>query len=208
MSSSDRRLKADTQLVIPLAFSLLAVLTLQGCSQSSNDHAAATPSPLTCAPVQRNLAPDATADELAGTYRLTMVRTPGDSQRVEGTLALVPQVDSLRTMPMPDRAPQPRPTLPLIGTADIAVEEVGAHRLGDLMSEDPTRPGVIIVRRPGEITMRFGSDVNIREMPAFDGGYLAFFVAQVDGNGFAGGWSSGVQMRDAEGYFCAVRMSE
>lgn len=186
----------------------LFALILPACARSSGDGEGGEPGAAVCAPVERTLAAGSdvsVAEGLVGRYRLTMVRTSGDTASVEGTLHLMPQVDSLRPMPMPDRAPEPRPTNPLIGTAGIAVEDVGAHRLGDLMSEDPTRPGVIIVHRPGEITMRFGSDVNIREMPAFDGGYLAFFVAHVDSGGFAGGWSSGVQMRDAEGYFCAVR---
>lgn len=186
-------------------------LVISGCARSTGGGGAGETEPAAvCGPVERTLAPGSDvsiAEGLAGQYRLTMVRTSGDTTSVEGTLNLIPQVDSLRPMPLPDRAPEPRPTIPLIGTAEIAVEDVGAHQLGDLMSEDPTRPGVIVVHRPGEITMRFGSDVNIREMPAFDGGYLAFFVAHVDSGEFAGGWSSGVQVRDAEGYFCAVRVA-
>ncbi len=184
----------------------VAMLAAFGCAGSSERDAAVDPDG--CGPVQRTLAPGSdvsAAEGLAGNYTLTMVRTSGDTLSVVGTLTLVPQVDSLRPLPLPDAAPEPRPTIPLIGTAEIAVEDVGAHRLGALDSDDPMRPGVIMVHRPGEITMRFGSDVNIREMPAFDGGYLAFFVAHVDSTGFAGGWSSGVQMRDAEGFFCAVR---
>jgi len=207
----NRSMRFSARMARPALLAGVVGLVISGCARSSGDGAGGQAEPaVVCGPVDRTLAAGSdvsVAAGLAGQYRLKMVRTSGDTSSVDGALRLVPQVDSLRPMPLPDRAPEPRPTIPLIGTAEIGVEDVGAHRLGDLTSEDPTRPGVIVVHRPGEITMRFGSDANIREMPAFDGGYLAFFVAQVNSDGFAGGWSSGVQMRDAEGYFCAVRVA-
>ena len=39
----------------------------------------------------------------------------------------------------------------------------------------------------------------------FDGGYFALTVRRIDGDGFAGTWSSGTAREAAAGYFCAER---
>ena len=97
----------------------------------------------------------------------------------------------------------------LIGTADVALDSVGALVVGDAASTDPTRPGVIVFgSAPGDaprILMRLGSEANRRDQQPFDSGYTVLDVRAVNTDGFAGPWRSGVVETEAEGYFCARR---
>jgi hypothetical protein len=97
---------------------------------------------------------------------------------------------------------------PLIGTATIDVESVGAVRMGDLSSTDPVRPGVAVIEQAGAVTLRLGADANRWGQTRFDGGFFALRVQATSEDGFSGTWSSGVTSAEAEGHFCATRMRE
>ncbi|MGH7427128.1 MAG: hypothetical protein ACREJ4_01985, partial [Candidatus Methylomirabilaceae bacterium] len=64
-----------------------------------------------------------------------------NGRSVEGALTLQALDSALR------RVDRPGPTIvtvPIIGASDIALEDVGAVRLGDVRSTDPLQPGVAI----------------------------------------------------------------
>ncbi|MGH7645708.1 MAG: hypothetical protein ACREMR_08990, partial [Gemmatimonadales bacterium] len=146
---------------------------------------------------------------LAGEYRLTLVATHGPraGRMAEGRLWLVPQDTALQLLFRLDGSMDSTARMPLIGGANVNLEAVGAVRMGALDSRDPRKPGVAVLETPGAIVLRLGAEANRRDVVRFDGGYTAFYVRATDAAGFAGGWASGVTGPEAEGYFCAVRMS-
>ena len=157
-----------------------------------------------CRPVSDTATHVVDVTRLAGDFRIVLVATRPESASVSGELHLRPQEDSLRRVPSLAGSYQN----PLVGTATLDVEAVGAVRLGDLSSTDPTRPGVTVVEQGGVVTLRLGSEANRWGQTRFDGGYLALSVVAVSDDGFGGTWSSGITTTDAEGYFCATRMPE
>jgi hypothetical protein len=158
-----------------------------------------------CGPREGVLPTTVRAEDLAGEYDLLLVARSGEGTggRVAGELVLHPYMTP-REPAVPFR---------LTGTANISLEQVGAVRLGDLMSRDTTAPGVAVLeRRVGmaggevsEITLRLGSLANQRNNTRFDGAYTALRVTWVDVVGFGGTWASGVAGPESEGYFCAFR---
>jgi hypothetical protein len=158
-----------------------------------------------CGPREGVLPTDARAEDLTGEYDLLLVAGTGEAtgSRVAGELVLQPYATA-REASVPFR---------LTGTADIVLEQVGAVRLGDLMSRDTVAPGVAVLeRRVGaaggevpEITLRLGSLANQRNITRFDGAYTALRVTWMDMVGFGGSWASGVAGPESEGYFCAFR---
>ena len=107
--------------------------------------------------------------------------------------------------------------MPLIGTVDVDLGQVGGVQMGALDSEDPSAPGVLVMQRPyekesgeagSEVTIRLGSEANTRGVTRFDGGFMAFYVLQAGSEGLAGNWASGVKGPDSGGHFCAVAISE
>lgn len=159
-----------------------------------------------------NLTADTHAEALAGEYRLVMVATAGaeSSNTVEGQLELVAHEAAARSWMRPDGTAEPGVQVPLYGTTDIALDRVGAVKLGDLQSLDPMRPGVAVLeqRAPRSdavpaITLRLGSLANQRDVTRFDGGYTALRVTWVASGRFGGTWESGVTGPAASGHFCA-----
>lgn len=169
-----------------------------------------------CEPVVGGLASDAAAARLAGQYGLTVVATSGDETggRSVGRLWLMRQDSSLWTVGMPGGVPDTSAWAPLYGATDVDLATVGALRLGDLMSRDPTKPGVLVLERraeadvPPSIVLRLGSLANQRDVVRFDGGYTALRVRDITAHGFRGSWASGTMGAQAEGYFCAVRIDD
>ena len=104
---------------------------------------------------------------------------------------------------------------PLRGSAEVALEAVGAVRMGDLGAQDAVAPGIGVYeqRAPGTgvptVVVRLGSASNARGPLVFDAGHTTLYVRRIDPDGFAGGWASSAgstfPMREAQGYFCAVR---
>ena len=106
---------------------------------------------------------------------------------------------------------------PTIGQLDLALEDVGATRMGDPMAANDTMPGVgfyVTRLRNGEVrgvVARVGSGSNARGMMLFDGGYFALYVRSIATDGIAGGWASapgGTIGQEARGHFCAVRIAD
>ncbi|MFQ5702445.1 MAG: hypothetical protein ACE5HT_00310 [Gemmatimonadales bacterium] len=168
-----------------------------------------------CVEPTGQLASDAAADSIAGSYVLTMVATKGAraGERVGGRLTLLPTEGEWRQLIGAGGSPDPNTVIQAYGTTDIALEEVGAIRVGDIASSDVSKPGVAVLQtkagagaggRP-TITLRLGSAANERGVLRFDGGFTVLYVRKMDRAGFAGGWASGVRDKQAEGFFCAYR---
>jgi hypothetical protein len=127
---------------------------------------------------------------------------------VQGALTLRAQDSALRRV---DRPGPTTVTVPVIGTTDIALEQVGAVRLGDVGSTDPRQPGLAIwasLSPDGGVSavMRIGQEAIRSDIVRFDGGYTALFLRQVSADAIRGGWASGVTTEDASGDFCAQRV--
>ena len=145
---------------------------------------------------------------MRGDFALTLVATAGaqSGRSVTGRLSLVPQDSALQAVE--------RATQPLRGTAVIALEAVGAARLGDLAATAPDAPGVAVYEQRSAggtptVILRFGNESNARGPQAFDPAHTTGYVRRITTDGFAGGWSSSAGStfppRFAQGYFCAVR---
>jgi len=161
-----------------------------------------------CRPVEGALPAAASTAGLAGAYRFTMVATDGARRGgvVTGRLELLPQDSALVQV---EGARQP-----YRGVADVALDSVGAVRMGDLAAADPAAPGVGLYeqRAPGgapTVFVRLGSASNARGLQPFDAGHTTLYVRRIAETGFAGGWASSAgstyPIRQAHGYFCAVR---
>ena len=164
-----------------------------------------------CRPVEGPFTASTPWDSLAGSWRLTLVVGSGPTagQSVQGALTLRAQDPALRQV---DRPGPTTVTVPVIGTTDIALEQVGAVRMGDVRSADPLQPGVAIWASQSpdgavSAVMRIGQEALRSNLVRFDGGYTALFLRQVSANAIRGGWASGVTTETASGYFCAERVS-
>lgn len=162
-----------------------------------------------CRPVEERLAANTDWDSLAGRWRLTLVATAGPMPRrtAQGSLTLRAQDSSLRRI---ERAGAPVVTVPIIGATDLALEQVGAVRLGNLMSIDPRRPGVSVWVTQGptgslSAVMRIGQEEIRGDLMRFDGGYTALYVRHASARGIYGGWASGITGEQVSGHFCAIR---
>jgi hypothetical protein len=171
----------------------------------------AEPGPIPCNPASEPEAPlpAGSAERLDGTYRLRLVATEGPKagEAVEGTVRLKPYDRALRAVTVSGIRDTAASHV-LYGPADVDLDRVGAVRPGDLGSEDPMRPGVLVIERKGSVVLRLGSDANRRGVVRFDGGYMALRVRELAGDRFRGTWASGVQAQRSAGYFCAERMAE
>jgi len=150
-------------------------------------------------------------DSLAGDWSLTLVATTGPSagRVAQGIVALRAQEESLRRVDRPGPATV---IVPMVGSTDMIVEEVGAVRMGDLRSSDPRRPGVSVWVSQGadsgvSAVLRIGQqEIGVARQP-FDAGYTVLYLRRVWGAGIYGGWASGVSDEVVTGHFCAVRAS-
>lgn len=184
---------------------LLAASALGACAHLRAGGSGAA----SCQPVSDGrLAADASTATMRGDFTLTLVATAGpDSGRsVAGSLSLAPQDSALRSVE--------RATQPLRGTATIALEEVGAVRVGDISATAPDAPGVAVYEQRSAngaptVLLRLGNESNARGPQPIDPAHTTFYVRRITADGFAGGWSSGAgstfPSRFAEGFFCAVR---
>lgn len=161
-----------------------------------------------CRPVDGPLSASASTASMSGDYALTMVATGGarDGRSVEGRISLHPQDSALVALE--------GATQPLVGTAEIALETVGAVLMGDLTGADGRGPGVgVYEQRPAgaapTVVVRLGSVSNARGPAAFDAGHTTLYVRRIGEGAFAGGWASGAGSvsppQESRGYFCAVR---
>jgi len=162
-----------------------------------------------CRPVDGPLLASTSTASMSGDYALTMVATGGarDGRSVEGRISLHPQDSAFVALE--------GATQPLVGTAEIVLETVGAVLMGDLTGADSRGPGVgVYEQRPAgaapTVVLRLGSASNARGPAVFDAGHTTLYVRRIAGDGFAGGWASSAgsvyPMQEARGYFCAVRV--
>ncbi len=163
-------------------------------------------------PGDRQLPAGARADALVGTYELTLVAS--DGRATTGLLRLNLTDDAHRVVPTPSGSPTPNAVMSLYGITNIALEEVGAIRMGDTELADPAMPGVAVLERhvltngdttSTEITLRLGSEANRRDVTRFDSGFTALYVAAIDATRVGGTWASGVSGIQVRGHFCAER---
>lgn len=150
-------------------------------------------------------------DSLPGSWRLTLVATSGGmaGRSAQGSLTLRALDAALRRIERPGPAIV---TVPVIGATDVPVEQVGAVRMGNLLSADPQRPGAAIWVSQGadggvSAVLRIGEEAIRSDLLRFDGGYTALFLRQVSAASLRGSWASGVTTEEAGGHFCAVRVS-
>ena len=114
--------------------------------------------------------------------------------------------------PSNSTVPASDPSTPLYGFTDVDPESVGAHRVGDPGSRDPSAPGVLVLERVeyerSIITLRLGSDANRKDLVRYDGEYTVLSVSSIDEDGFTGTWRSGggLGWSTTTGYFCARKL--
>ena len=171
--------------------------------------------PEDCTPVSAALPATASAEGLAGEYRLKLVALAGPREGAvaEGKLWLLPQDSTRRYRARLGGNVDSTVSHPLFGAANLDLNAVDAVAVGRIDSRDPEKPGVLVIERharPGrtplaEITLRLGSEANRADRTRFDGGYTALRVRQVSSHGFAGSWGSGLTVERSAGYFCATR---
>jgi hypothetical protein len=199
--------------VVRVAFvAITAVGATAGCysQQYAGDR-----DPASCEAVDGALSPSLEADVLAGEYRLVVVATEGTraGESVSGALSLVPTPDGMRELLDPSAGMTPREgvSVPLFGTADLDVDAVGGVIAGGLASDDPQRPGAMVVEdrtaegQPPQLFIRLGSEGNDRTRQRFDGAYFALVVTAVEADAMHGSWTSGLETMQAGGHFCAYR---
>ena len=147
-----------------------------------------------CEPTTGSPAATATLADRAGRYHLVLVADStavvADSSRasrraVSGLLTLRRQPRDATVSPDPPSDP----STPLYGFTDIDPVWVGAHRVGDPGSRDPSAPGVLVLERAEYgrriITLRLGSDANRSGLVRYDGEYTVLSVNSIDEDGFA-----------------------
>lgn len=104
-------------------------------------------------------------------------------------------------------------TVPVVGWADISLEQVAAQRVGDVLSANPERPGASIWVSRGtdggvSAVMRIGQEQIHTDLQRFEGAYTVLYLRQVSATGIYGGWASGAGVgQRASGHFCATRAS-
>jgi hypothetical protein len=163
-----------------------------------------------CRPSTGRLAANAAWDSLPGSWRLTLVTTFGSmtGRSVQGEMTLRGQDSVERRV---ERSGPTVVTVPVIGAADIALEDVGARRIGDLHSLEPARPGLAIwVSRGADggvsAVLRIGQEEIHPTLLQIEGAYTVLYLREVSRDAMRGGWASGVTQEEAHGHFCAERV--
>ncbi len=165
-----------------------------------------------CVKEGRSLTSEIDFLDRSGNYRLTLVAESGDQEGSDAIAELVLERNTPEARLMGEDLPMAA-TAPLFGWTDVDLAEVGAQKMGNLASEDPMAPGVLVLQQPRQVgapsvMIRLGSIANQRDRTAFDGGYTALTVVWAESSGgFGGTWASGVRRVESAGYFCAVRVS-
>ncbi|MDE2846550.1 MAG: hypothetical protein OXO51_07595 [Gemmatimonadota bacterium] len=195
---------------------------------SSSSSSSASSGDYACEPTAGSLDADATLADRAGRYHLILVAASSivadpsgaaaDSNRtsrraVSGQLTLrrlAREADSSGSADSNDRSNDP--STPLYGFTDLDPKSVGAHRVGDPGSRDPSAPGVLVLEREeygrSIITLRLGSLANRSDLVRYDGTYTVLSVRSIDEKGFAGSWRSGggLGFSVTTGHFCALEV--
>lgn len=214
MSYAHSKTSARSIHLLPLGALVTLLVILHGCSSHQADRL----SPENCIPAgDERLVAGVRADVLTGAYRLTLVATEGPKrgESVVGDLVLLANEPAMHRIESPEGTYRSDASMPLIGSVEIALEDVGGVRMGSLTSSEPMQPGVAVLERHvtaesdttrTDITLRLGSEANRRDAMRFDGGFMALYVQSVADGSFRGTWGSGVREPEARGHFCAVRV--
>jgi hypothetical protein len=153
----------------------------------------------------------ASANSLAGEYRLQLASDSEARATVEGSLRLWAADPSLPQRTGPYGLADTTHRYPLVGTAGVDLAPLGAVAPGGTTSSDPSAPGVLVIERTNSpatderIVLRLGAESNRREQIRFDGSYMVLRVRRVDESGFSGEWESGGAPSATRGRFCAHR---
>jgi hypothetical protein len=185
-----------------VALTVLVVM-VAGCAQQADNGDA---SAAACVARTDSLAKGTRAADLAGTYRITLVATRGDSAggETQGTLRLIANDSAHAGVPGRDGSV----TSPLYGSTSLLMGVVGGVGTGALDADDPDAPGVLVFEWASvpEIMMRLGQRANRRDgRMQFDGASSVLRVSWVEGGSFGGSWRSGAMgATTAGGHFCAA----
>lgn len=192
------------------AMRAIGLLALTWAAVACAGHGRSGASADECRPVDGPFTASTPWDSLSGNWRLTLVARSGPmaGRSVQGALTLRAQDSAQRRV---DRPGPTTVTVPVVGMTDIALEQVGAARLGDVRSADPQQPGVAIWASQSpdgavSAVMRIGQEAIRSDLIRIEGGYTALFLRQVSVNVIRGGWASGVTTEESSGHFCAQRV--
>jgi len=170
----------------------LALLAMTSACASTGRHASEA-----CEPSVQGAPLQIRAEELAGSWRLTMVPTSGSKAGTRITVAL-------------DLGPGSGQQI-LTGSTALVADSIGASSVGDFSSTDTAAPGVALLDYTSSsgsrvVMLRFGSLANRTAEQRFDGSHLAAIVHSASPDGFQGTWRSGDGQNEvAAGHFCARR---
>lgn len=194
---------------------LIASVALTACHRNRTVSAAT----MACDPREAQNAADMDLGLLNGGFEVKFVATAGQraGQVATGRLWLRPQDAGLVRLTSAD--PNVVVSQPTIGRLDLALDSIGAVRMGDPMSDSINTPGVglyVTQLAGGGVTgvvARVGSGSNVRGQMLFDGGYFTLHVRRVGPDGIFGSWTSspgsgGMVTTDPAGHFCAVRTTD
>ncbi len=207
-----RSMAADAGRRRGLVSGVCAILVpLAACATGAQGQPSEPAQPAECVVQEGSLDAGATLREAPDSYRLTLVTEDRDGTRhaTAGTLHLEANPPTLRRHSADG---DDGVSVPLYGWAAVDLQRVGALSIGDIGSQDPLSPGVLVLEQrpafaaPVAITLRLGSIANRRTgQTAVDGGYTALHVTRVEeSGGFSGTWISGVHAERVAGHFCAV----
>lgn len=194
---------------------LVAAVILSGCHRNRVGQRA---SAAECVPIEAQSPRQMELAQLNGTFDVAFLATAGprSGQTTTGRLFLRPQDAGLVQLTSAD--PNTLVSQPTIGRLDLALDSIGAVRMGDPMSDSAAMPGVglyVTQLRDGAVTgvvARVGSGSNVRGQMLFDGGYFTLYVRRISAEGIWGGWESsagsgGMVTTNPSGHFCALRVS-
>ena len=176
---------------------LMTVVTAACAGGGGNGSASGTEPADACMPTDAMLADGATLAGMAGSYRLVAVAPDGAT--TEGRLTLTERTSGQTSVG--------QTSLPLQGTAEIDFAAVGAAVPPRMDSDDPARPGVLVLESDEEegrrILVRFGMFANDLARPPFDGNFTLLEPREISESGFRGSWRSGGAAPSRSGHFCA-----
>ena len=166
---------------------LMALTACGGGNASGSD-------PEACAPLEAAADSTLRADGMAGDYTVRLVATTGAKRGATsaGTVRLMAHDSARQHIVLPDGTTSTTYAFPLYGTGEIDLAPVGATAPGEIGSDDPAAPGVLVIESSGGVLLRLGSEANRTGVRRFDGAYTALQVRQITDKGFAGTWRSGV----------------
>lgn len=186
---------------------ILAVVA-SGCTAGSAD-GPEMPDPIAsdaCQPPEANQLPaDYAAADLEGAWSLWMFADEGEEAgSAAGGLLELRRLEA--------DSPFAGSAAVLRGTLELDPGEIGAADTGDLTSQAPERPGVLVLESEAagaegpRVTLRLGDRSNRPGRLTFDDAYAALHLSEAGDSTFAGRWGSGTgRGPTAGGRFCAVR---